>query len=386
MSGGAASGSARISIGVPSGSHAGYEVRVEPGSFAELPERCREFAPAHRYAVIADSQVHRLYGRPAVEALRSAGLDAESAVFPSGEWNKTRETWAELTDALLESGFGRDSAIVALGGGVTSDLAGFVAATYMRGVPVVQVPTTLLAMLDASVGGKTGVDSSNAKNAVGSFHHPAHVLVDPELLGTLPPHQRIAGLAEAVKAAAVADEGFFGWIERNGPELARGDTTATTEAIVRAVRIKARVVEEDPMESGPRAMLNFGHTVAHALESLSGYSLLHGEAVAAGMRVAARIGEALGVTEAGVGMRLDRALALCGLSERPEGETTAEQVLEAARRDKKARESEIRWVLLEKLGRVARTDDGDWSCVLPRSRMAPTLAAALRDASEGADS
>ncbi|MFQ5747139.1 MAG: 3-dehydroquinate synthase [Gemmatimonadota bacterium] len=376
----------RIPVSVPGSVDAGYEVRIQPGSFADLPERCRDFAPAHRYAVITDSQVHRLYGRAAVENLRSEGLDAEAVVFPSGEWNKTRQTWADVTDALLQMGLGRDAAIVALGGGVTGDLAGFVAATYMRGLPVVQVPTTLVAMLDASVGGKTGVDAPRAKNVVGAFHHPAHVLVDPELLASLPPYQRVAGLAEAVKAAAIADGDFLCWIEENASALEGGGLAETTEAIRRGVRIKAAVVEEDPTETGRRVVLNFGHTLGHALETLSGYSLLHGEAVAAGMRLAARIGEELGITATGVRIRLEAVLAACGLADRPEAEAAADGLLEAARGDKKMRRSEVRWVLLETVGRVARAPDGSWSHALPTDQVAPILAGALRDAAGGADS
>ncbi|MGH7540584.1 MAG: 3-dehydroquinate synthase, partial [Gemmatimonadota bacterium] len=163
----------------------GYPVRIEPGILARLGEACLDALPfVHRFAVLSDSKVARLYGEPAVASLRAAGIEADLWSFPAGEWNKTREEWARLTDALLLAGHGRDAAVVALGGGVTGDLAGFVAATYMRGVPVVQVPTSLLAMLDSAVGGKTGVDTEAGKNLVGAFHDPALVVIDPHVLST----------------------------------------------------------------------------------------------------------------------------------------------------------------------------------------------------------
>jgi len=322
-----------------------------------LGERCRQHVAAHRYAVIADSRVAELYGNSALEALAGSGLEAELFPFPAGEWNKSRAEWSRLSDALLAAGFGRDAAVVGLGGGVTGDLAGFVAATFMRGIPVVQVPTTLLAMLDSSVGGKTGVDAPGAKNAFGAFHHPAHVLIDPSLLVTLPLHQRAAGLAEAVKAAAIADAALFAWMEEFAPSLLQGSPEKVGELIERTVRIKAEVVEADPTESGRRAVLNFGHTVGHALEALSEFDLLHGEAVAAGMRVEARLGEAVGVTAPGTAARIGALLDLCGLRDRPERDATPEEVLQAAASDKKARGGALRWVLLAEVGAVASADE-----------------------------
>jgi len=375
----------RLVVAVPGVPDRSYAVIVERGGLARLGRLCLEHAPAHRYAIIADSRVAELYGEPALAALRSAGLEADLVSFPAGEWNKSRETWAELSDAMLALGFGRDAVVVALGGGVTGDLAGVVAATFMRGVPVVQVPTTLLAMLDSSVGGKTGVDTQAAKNAIGAFHHPELVLVDPDLLSTLAPFQRTSGLAEGVKVAAMRDEEMFAWIERRATDLAAGEPGAVGALIERGVALKAAVVAEDPLERGVRAILNFGHTVGHALESLSGFSLLHGEAVALGMRLEVRLGEALGITEGGTARRLDAVLAACGLPDEIDPDWTAESILEAARPDKKAREGTLRWSLPARIGTVATDAEGSPTHAIPAEVCARELAAALRSASEVPD-
>lgn len=366
----------------------GYEVRIEPGGLGRLGEACRAALPdAHRFAVLSDSKVARLYGEPALTALRDAGASAGLHPFPAGEWNKTRTEWARLTDAMLRAGYGRDAAVVALGGGVTGDLAGFVAATYMRGVPVVQVPTSLLAMLDSAVGGKTGVDTEAGKNLVGAFHDPALVLIDPEVLGTLPAHQRRAGLAEAVKTAAILDAELFAWMEENAKALREGETDPLAALVRRVVAHKIRVVERDPRESDLRAILNFGHTVGHALELLGGYEILHGEAVAAGMRVEARIGEQLGVTEPGTTARLAALLAACGLDRPWEAERGPRKLWEALGRDKKARRGRVRYVLLRRIGAVARADEGRHTFAVPEGEGEVWLAAGLAgDGSSGGGS
>lgn len=374
-----------IGVAVPAESVRDYEIQVDPGGLDRLGDTCAA-APAQRYAVIADSHVADLYGRRAVEALESAGLDADLFSFPAGEWNKSAEQWAGLCAELMEEGFGRDSAVVALGGGVTGDLAGFVASTYMRGVPVIQVPTTLLSMVDSSVGGKTGIGAGPVKNALGTFHHPAAVMIDPELLGTLPRYQRISGIAEAVKAAAIRDAEFLTWIEDRATALRDGEVDATTGLIERSVGIKAQVVAEDPQERGLRAVLNFGHTFGHALESLTGFAVLHGEAVAAGMRMEARLGESVGVTAPGVGEKLDQVLARCGLPEVLEPPLDLDELLERARPDKKSKGGDLRWVLLAELGKVAAGEDGGFTHAIPAAACRGPLEAALRDAFEAADS
>lgn len=322
-------------------------------------------APAHRVAVVADSRVGELYGEAALASFREEGCEARLFTFPAGEWNKTRTEWGELSNRMLRAGLGRDCAVVALGGGVTGDLAGFVAATYMRGVPVVQVPTTLLAMVDSSVGGKTGVDTEFGKNLIGSFCHPRLVLVDPDLLETLPRSQLASGLAEVVKMGAILDAELFGWLEDRAPALLDGDPVGRLSAIARCIELKAGVVGADPEERAHRAVLNFGHTIGHAMELLGGYGVLHGEAVAAGMRVEARLGEEMGITTPGTAARLAALLERCGLDRALEEERPASLVWEAMVRDKKARDGAVRCVLLREIGEAARDADGAYTFPLP---------------------
>lgn len=363
----------------------GYQVVVEAGSFDRLGEICRARAEAHRYAVVADSRVAELYGSRALDSVRSAGAGADLFAFPAGEWNKTSDEWAKLSEALVRAGLGRDSALIALGGGVTGDLGGFVAATYLRGIPVVHVPTSLLAMIDSSVGGKAGVDTEAGKNLIGAFHHPAHVLIDPELLITLPAHHVPAGLAEAIKAGAVADAELFEWIEARAEALVSRDLDVIGELIARAVRIKAAIVARDPGEHGERAVLNFGHTVGHALELLFGYGLLHGEAVACGMRVEARLGESFGVTDPGTATRLEAVLDACGLDNRAEEERRPDEIWRVAARDKKARGGALRCVFLQGAGSVARPPDGGYTHPLDEERTLNALAGALRPTAGSSD-
>ncbi|MEE9470854.1 MAG: 3-dehydroquinate synthase [Gemmatimonadota bacterium] len=386
MTGQVAEQGSSLRVGVPGREPAAYEVRVQRGGFDDLATLCLRAAPAHRYAIIADSRVAALYGQRALAAFEREGSPAQLFAFPAGEWNKTREEWARLSDEMLAAGLGRDAVVVALGGGVTGDLAGFVAATYMRGLPLVQVPTTLLAMLDSSVGGKTGLDRHEAKNPIGTFHQPRLVLIDPDLLGSLPAFELASGLAEAVKTAAIADEGLFAWLEAEAMALRTADLDLLTELIGRAVAIKAKVVEEDPQEAGRREVLNFGHTIGHALEALGGYAVLHGEAVASGMRIEGRLGELMEVTEIGTAERLAALLTACGLDRPVEEEYSAEQLLEAARSDKKARVGAIRCVLLRRIGEVAGGKDGVFSHEIPAQEVLGLMRAALRLAGDHADS
>lgn len=382
-------------VRVPGTPEGGYPVYVGRGVFDGLGELVARVAPAHRYVVIADADVGELYGDRAMEALAGAGLQCELLTFAAGERRKSRATWAELTDRMLTAGIGRDAAVVAIGGGVTGDLAGFTAATYMRGLPVVVAPTSLLAMLDSAVGGKTGVDTPAGKNTVGAFHHPRLVVVDPDLLSTLAPAHRRAGLAEAVKTAAIADADLFAWIEANASGLAAGDSAALGRLVTACLRIKAEVVAGDPEESGRRAILNFGHTAGHALEALAEFTLLHGEAVAAGMRIEARLGEGADVTEPGTAERLAAVLDACGLpdlvgggeaGERFGGPVTAGRLLAAASIDKKIRRGAVRWVLLRRIGAVAREVGEGWSHGFAPEELSARLAAALRVAADVRDS
>jgi 3-dehydroquinate synthase len=261
---------------------------------------------------------------------------------------------------MLAEGCGRDTTVVALGGGVVGDLAGFVAATYMRGVPVVQCPTSLLAMIDASVGGKTGVDTAAGKNLVGAFHPPAIVLIDVETLATLPlPHRR-AGLAEAIKHGVIADAAYFATIDAELADLIDAKPGPMTECVSRSVEIKSEVVRADPREHGLRRILNFGHTLGHAFEHASGYSLLHGEAVSIGMVLEARLAERLGLAPVGTSERIAGLLRRAGLPVDAPAGISADAVLAATRLDKKARGGAVSYALPAGIGSMAGEERG-WS-------------------------
>jgi 3-dehydroquinate synthase len=352
-------------------------VIVAAESLDRAGELVREAAPAYRYAIITDDVVGPLYASRV-----SASFDAHVDVLtvPAGEHHKTRESWARLTDQLLAAGFGRDTTIIALGGGVVGDLAGFVAATFMRGIPVVQLPTTLLAMIDASVGGKTGVDTPAGKNLVGAFHPPSLVLSDPSVLTTLPAEQLRSGLAEAIKHGVIADERYF---ERTVADLSallsRPSGAEMLALIARSVEIKAAVVARDEREGGVRKTLNFGHTLGHAIESESGYRLLHGEAVAIGMVLESALAERIGIAEPATLRRVRDAVERAGLpSSLPEG-MDADRVLAATRSDKKARRGMAEFALPRRVGAMAgsetdwavRVDDGDVLAVLGEKIVAP---------------
>ena len=392
----AAVGAAASRAAAPGGTAAGaidaplpYPVRVAPGLLAGAADAIREVAPAHRYVVITDTAVGPLHADAVARALGS-GQVVRIAV-PPGEAQKTRDTWARITDEMLAAGCGRDTTVVAVGGGVVTDLAGFVAATFMRGVPVVQVPTTLLAMIDASVGGKTGVDTPAGKNLVGAFHRPAAVLIDPLALATLPARELVAGLAEALKHGVVADAGYFAELEAALPDLAPGSARAApgggrplgdalsahagrwTRLIVRSVAIKAEIVSRDEREAGLRKVLNFGHTIGHAVESLSEWRLLHGECVAIGMAAESVAAERLGVAESGTSERIVAALRAAGLPDRRPADLAPDRVLAATRGDKKARAGHVEYALPERIGAMTAAA-GRWSVPVPDAVVLEALA------------
>lgn len=347
-----------------------YPVYVEAGALARLDELVGRHLPGRRVAMIADASVHQLYrsGR-----LGAAPWNGEAITFAAGERSKTRDSWARLTDSLMERGFGRDSGVIALGGGVTGDLAGFVAATYMRGVPYVQVPTTMLAMLDASVGGKTGVDTPHGKNLVGAFHPPAAVIADPRTLATLPDRDYRAGLAEAVKHGLIADRAYFEWMETNAPALTSRGLDPLTRLIRRSVEIKAEVVSGDERESGRRAILNAGHTVAHALERVSGYELPHGEAVALGLVVECELAEQLGVASPGLRKRVAALLGRLGLPGRLPLGLERSALFASMAADKKNRSGQIRVALAKQVGEM-RQENG-WTTAVPAEAIRAAMAA-----------
>jgi 3-dehydroquinate synthase len=336
-----------------------YRVTIARGALGDVGEIAAASAPAHRYAVISDAHVGALYAARVRASLGEQRVRVYT--IAPGESQKTRETWSGLTDAMLADGFGRDTTVVALGGGVVGDLAGFLAATFMRGVAYIQVPTTLLAMIDASIGGKTGVDTPAGKNLVGAFHQPAAVVVDPDVLRSLPREHLRAGLAEAIKHGVIADADYFDDVVAAAPSILTGgaDADAALERVVaRSVAIKADVVRRDVREGGVRKTLNFGHTIGHAIELRSDYRMLHGEAVAVGMVIESRVAERLAVAEPGTSERVREGVRRAGLPVARPVEQSPGDILSATRSDKKARHGLVEYALPCRVGAMAGADRG----------------------------
>lgn len=328
-----------------------YPVRLGSGVLDDLPDLLDHYAPAHRYALISDSRVWGLHGTRVASPLEAAGLDFLPLVFPEGETSKDVSQWERLSRLMIEAGFGRDSAVLGLGGGVTTDLAGFVAATYMRGVPLVQIPTSVLAMVDASIGGKAGVNLPAGKNLLGAFHAPRLVVTDPTFIGTQSPEARVEGWVEAVKHGAVLDVDHLAQIHGRAGALREGDPEASTEVLARTIAIKAAVVGEDELERGRRELLNFGHTLGHAIERVSNWRLSHGRAVALGMRAESRAAELQGLTPEGTSERLAGVLSALGVHVGL-GQLDPAAIVDATVHDKKVRRGTIRFVVLAELGRA----------------------------------
>ena len=310
-----------------------------------------------RGVIVSNAIVAAHHLAPLKSSLQEAGMHADVVLLPDGEAHKNQRTLDDLLTRLLELRVERSTTLIALGGGVVGDIAGFAAAIYQRGVPFVQIPTTLLAQVDSSVGGKTGINHPLGKNMIGAFWQPRAVLIDTSVLSTLPHRELSAGLAEVIKYGAIRDVDFFTWLEANMASLLARDDDALTHAIVRSCAIKAEVVAADERESGERALLNFGHTFGHAIEAAQGYGeWLHGEAVAAGMVCAARLSErACGLANEATA-RLGRLIDEAKLPTAPPA-IAAERWLELMRRDKKVESGNLRFVVLERLGSAVLRDD-----------------------------
>jgi 3-dehydroquinate synthase len=328
-----------------------YDVRIRPGGLEGVGEMLRQRGLLGPVAVVSDSNVAPRYAGRVMAALQAAGYAASLLEIPAGEQHKTIQTVARLWDGFLAVGLERGSTVLALGGGVVSDLAGFAAATYLRGVRWVALPTTLLAMADASLGGKTGADLPQGKNLVGAFHPPSLVLADPEVLNTLPAGELRSGLAEALKAGIIADPELFGRCTSLGdPAGGPIQGAELAEVVRRAVAVKVQVIEADPYERGWRAVLNLGHTVGHAVELASGFRLRHGEAVAIGLAVEAQLAEELGLAEPGLAETIRNALQGLGLPVQIPPELDPQAILQAMGSDKKRAGGRLRFALPVKIG------------------------------------
>jgi 3-dehydroquinate synthase len=339
----------RVEVATPGGR---YDILIDTGLL-----RCAEawtgLPRAAHAVVVSNPVVHAQYGAALAAALSPHYRHLSHVLLPDGEAHKT---WASLNlvfDHLLERGCDRKTVLFALGGGVVGDMTGFAAATYMRGVPFAQVPTTLLAQVDSSVGGKTAINHPLGKNMIGAFHQPARVLCDLGTLATLPPRELSAGLAEVIKYGPIADMAFFDWVESNIGALMQRERGALTYAVQRSCEIKAAVVGADERESGLRAILNFGHTFGHAIEAGLGYGQwLHGEAVGCGMVIAASLSADLGLVPRALAQRIEALAAAAGLPVRAPAAIAPARWLELMRVDKKAEAGEIRFVLLTAPGRA----------------------------------
>jgi len=330
-----------------------YPIFVGYGLLDKLGEELKKVSSSRVAIVVSDENVSRLYGDRVEKVLRNAGFAVNSFIVPPGEKTKSINTAIDIYNFLIKKRVERDDILIALGGGMIGDLAGFVAATYLRGIPWIQVPTSLIGMVDASIGGKVAVNHPEGKNLIGAFYQPNFVLADTRALATLPERELTSGWAEVVKYGLILDKDFFEFLESNVDRLIKLEQDAVNEAIIHSASLKAQVVSQDEKERGQRIILNYGHTIAHGLEAATRYiGFLHGEAVAIGMMGAAKLSQRLGILPASVVKRQQSLLRKFGLPTAFSGINLAE-ITKAMEVDKKTRAKGIRWVLLEDIGKTA---------------------------------
>ncbi|MBI3580909.1 MAG: 3-dehydroquinate synthase [Nitrospinae bacterium] len=330
-----------------------YPIFIGGGLLKEAGSLLRRVSKAPKVCIVTNAAVNRLYGGALSASLKRGGFGVVTTLLGDGERFKNLKNVEKIYAALYRAGFDRSDAVLALGGGVVGDMAGFAAATYMRGVDLIQFPTTLLAQVDSSVGGKTGVDFLKGKNMVGAFYQPKLVVCDPDVLKTLPRREYLCGLAEVVKYGAIKNERFFSWLEKSADSMLDGDEGALGKAVLESCRVKAGVVERDEKESGERAILNFGHTFGHGLETALNFRRLkHGEAVAVGMAMAARLSRILGLLDANSEKRVENLLSRLGLPVSPPAGVSAAEVLRGMEHDKKILSGRLRFVVIDKIGRA----------------------------------
>lgn len=345
-----------VSLELP---HHAYDIRIEPGLVNQLGDQVKAITGQSRAALFVDTNIEASHGRVAARSMKQADIDTIIAVVPEGETNKTLGTVRGLYEVMLEAKLERRSPVIALGGGITGDTVGFVASTYLRGVPFIQVPTTLLSMVDASVGGKVGVNVPQGKNLIGSFYQPELVVIDPEVLRTLPDREIRCGLAECIKHGVIRDPDLFHWIIGHARDILNIDTDTISTLVERNVKIKADVVVEDEKEHGVRAHLNFGHTFAHAIENVAYGELHHGEAVGLGMLAATRMAIQIGLCPPELEGQLYQSLEAVGLPTSMKKLPASDEMIVRMQMDKKVRDGKIRLVLPERLGSVVVTDEYD---------------------------
>ncbi|HWE00818.1 MAG TPA: 3-dehydroquinate synthase [Tepidisphaeraceae bacterium] len=333
-----------------------YDIVIRRGLLDHVGSALTNLVRSKKAAIVTDSHVGPLYAERLIRSLRDAGIEPIVATIPAGEDQKTLASVAPIYDLLLSAKIERATPLIALGGGVIGDMAGFIAATVLRGVPFVQAPTTLLAMVDASVGGKTGVNHPAGKNLIGVFHQPIAVMIDPDVLSTLSDRDLHGGLAECIKHDIIRDAEGFDRLERDIRRAGQRDIDYLAALVAHNVAIKAKVVEADPFESGERAHLNFGHTFGHAIETVSRYAYSHGECVALGMVAAARAATDLGLLDETSRRRIVSLIENAGLPARGMKLATA-AVVDAMIFDKKVKSGRVRFILPDRIGHVVVRDD-----------------------------
>ncbi|MHB1041514.1 MAG: 3-dehydroquinate synthase [Eubacteriales bacterium] len=342
-----------------------YPIYIGSGILTGLGKLLGKLSVGKKVLLVTNSNIRRIYGGMAEQSLAGAGFLVSVGEIGDGEEHKTLATAERLYDQSFTAGLDRTCPVIALGGGVTGDVAGFVAATYMRGVPFIQAPTTLLAQVDSSVGGKVAVNHPAGKNIIGAFYQPRLVLADVTVLRTLPPRELRSGLAEVIKYGVIWDEMFFSWLEENIGALLAGEPDALVYAVRESCRAKALVVEQDETEGGLRAILNYGHTVGHAVEVLTGYGrCTHGEAVGIGMVAAARLAEALELLDRCECARIEALVRGAGLPVEIPGELTTRDLLQCFYHDKKVTGGRLTFVLPERIGKVIIKRDLDEDLLL----------------------
>ncbi len=334
-----------------------YDIVIGQELLGRIAEDIAAATLGHKYAVITDSNVEKLYGIDLLDELLERGLDACMIPFPAGERYKSRETKSMLEDRMLELGFARDSAIIALGGGVPGDIAGYVAATYARGIPYVQVPTTLVACVDSSVGGKTAVDTPHGKNLIGAFHQPWRVYADIDTLKTLSRKEMREGLAEVIKYGVIWDGELFKFLEGSLDLVFGYENEALEYIVTRGCEIKGEVVERDEHESNLRKVLNYGHTVGHAVENLSDYTITHGEAISIGMVAEGNIASAIGLISQDEVERIKALLAEAELPTEMPPDQDISEIIEVMKLDKKSRGGQIEMALPQEIGVMSSPGD-----------------------------
>lgn len=356
---------------MPSQVHA-YDIVIADGLLTKPALMTQLLQLGTRFAIITDENVKSLHGEPFRAFLASHGLETFLFSFSSGEEYKTRQTKEQLEDQILSRGLGRDTCVIAIGGGVVTDVGGYLAATYCRGVSLVMIPTTLLAMVDASIGGKVGVNVPQGKNLIGCIYQPKEIWIDPSTLKTLPRRELKNGIVEMIKHALIADASYFDYLDKHATDILALEPSILTQVILGSCRIKQSIVEQDEREQGKRRLLNFGHTVGHALEQVSDYTLAHGEAVAIGILIESALSVRLGYLKPSTQDRIQALFTRYGISQKLPDGLSVEAIIDAMTFDKKSLKGRPRFVQLADIG-IPLSFDGSYCTIIDESTLREVL-------------